>query len=170
MIILGIDPGTRRTGYGIIEWQKDSLPAVRKAGVIRLSEDDGLPDRLHRLHLELEPLFREFRPDVTVIEKIFFGRNADSAFKLGHARGVCLMEAAMHGSRVEEYAARFVKKAVTGNGAADKEHVRLVVTTELRYRPIEMDMDVSDALALAYCYIHQAGIEEKLRRGFGASP
>jgi crossover junction endodeoxyribonuclease RuvC len=162
MIILGIDPGSRRTGFGIIEFR--DRPRCLEAGVLRLKETDPFANRLHQLYLGLNQIYQQFRPDVTVIEKIFFGKNADSAFKLGHARGICLMAAAEGGSAIEEYAAKYVKKAVTGTGAASKEHVRLIVTQVLRYQPTTQDLDVSDALALALCHTHALEVKRQLAR------
>src|SRR5580693_1421864 len=159
MVIMGIDPGTRLTGFGIIEVKERTR--VLSAGVIRLNEKLSLEYRLADLHQQLAALFQKFQPRITVVEKIFYGKNIDSAFKLGHARGVCLMAAAAHQSQVEEYAAKFVKKAITGSGAATKEHVRVIVTQLLRYVPESSEMDVSDALALALCHAHS--LEVKLR-------
>jgi crossover junction endodeoxyribonuclease RuvC len=159
MVILGIDPGTRLTGFGIIE-VKDRA-RVLSADVIRLNEKLSLEHRLAELHRNLAAIFQKFRPQITVVEKIFYGKNIDSAFKLGHARGVCLMTASTYQSQIEEYAAKFVKKAITGSGAATKEHVRLIVTQLLRYVPSTAEMDVSDALALALCHAHS--LEVKLQ-------
>jgi crossover junction endodeoxyribonuclease RuvC len=150
VIILGIDPGTRLTGFGIID--VSTRPRVLTAGVIRLKDNAPLEIRLAELNLQLVELFKKFQPQITVIEKIFYGKNVDSAFKLGHARGVCLMTASQHQSQIEEYAAKYVKKAITGSGASTKEHVRLIVTQLLRYVPESTEMDVSDALALALCH------------------
>ncbi len=166
MIILGIDPGTRRTGFGILE-AVGSRTKVVAAGMIRLMGDDPLEKRLVRLHADLQSLFNEFKPAATVVEKIFFGKNADSAFKLGHARGVCLLAAAANGSNIEEYAARWVKKAVTGSGAASKQHVQMVVTRLLEYRPETTDFDVSDALALALCHARSLEVGRDTARALG---
>jgi crossover junction endodeoxyribonuclease RuvC len=165
MIILGIDPGTRRTGFGVID--VTTRIKVLDSGVIRLAESQSLPLRLATLQLELNALFSKYRPPITVIEQIFFGKNADSAFKLGHARGVCLAVAASYGSQVEEYAAKTVKKAITGNGGADKETVRLIVTRLLNYTPESNDMDVSDALALALCHAQSLAVAQQTARALG---
>lgn len=162
MIILGIDPGTRLTGFGIID--VGERPRVLAAGVIRLKQTATLEHRLADLHGQLAELFKKFQPDVTVIEKIFYGKNVDSAFKLGHARGVCLMTASQHQSKIEEYAAKYVKKAITGSGAAAKEHVRLIVTQLLRYVPESSEMDVSDALALALCHAQSLEVRQQTAR------
>jgi len=162
MVILGVDPGTRLTGFGIIEVKDQSR--VLYAGVIRLNEKQNLENRLADLHSQLVPLFQNYQPQITVVEKIFYSKNIDSAFKLGHARGVCLMTAAAHRSQVAEYAAKFVKKAITGSGAATKEHVRLIVTRLLHYVPESTEMDVSDALALALCHAHSLEVRLQTAR------
>jgi crossover junction endodeoxyribonuclease RuvC len=147
-LILGIDPGSRHTGYGIIAASGDFIEHVAH-GVIHLKDTWSLHERLRVLHVELQQLFVKFKIADTSIEKIFFGKNADSAFKLGHARGVCLLAAAQNGAHVEEYAARFVKKCITGSGAADKEHVQLMIFSMLRIPPQALAFDATDALSLA---------------------
>lgn len=161
-LILGLDPGSRRTGYGLVRANGDDIAFV-EAGVIELREGAPFEERLYRLSLELEKIYSRHVKPVTVVEKIFFGKNADSAFKLGHARGVCLMSAARFGSRVEEYAARFVKKCVTGSGAASKDHVQLVVQALLALKTKPMALDASDALALAITHAREAGNRERIR-------
>lgn len=161
-LILGLDPGSRTTGYGVIAVPSgrtsDGRPVSRDQlihichGVIRLSDSGALADRLKFLHLELQNLFSQYPIKTVVIEKIFFGKSADSAFKLGHARGVALLAAAENGAEIAEYAARKVKKVITGNGAADKVQVQLLVSRILGIRPLESAFDASDALSLAICH------------------
>lgn len=150
-IIIGLDPGSRHTGFGVIRVHGDDLEHVAH-GVINLNDKWSLSERLRVLHLELGQLLQKHATQSVVIEKIFFGKNADSAFKLGHARGVCLLSAALVGAKVDEYAARYVKKAVTGNGGADKQQVQIIVFNLLRVRPVESAFDASDALSLAICH------------------
>lgn len=149
-IIIGIDPGTRVTGYGVIRADGDHLVGL-ECGVIALNEKDSLPRRLAELSKRLKEIFDQFQPDEVVVEQIFLAKNADSAFKLGHARGVCLQAAGLFGAQVFEYATRSVKKAVTGSGAAEKEHVKLVVENLLGLR--SDFLDASDALALAVAHV-----------------
>jgi len=162
-LIFALDPGSRHTGFGVIETQGDRLRHVAH-GVIHLNDKWPLAERLNVLNKELQNLFVKYPAPVTVVEKIFFGKNADSAFKLGHARGVCLMNAAEAGSSVHEYAARYVKKAVTGNGAAEKSHVALVVQTLLNVRLEESGFDASDALALAVCHARVFETERRVQQ------
>lgn len=158
MIIMGIDPGTRFTGVGIIEVNGDGRHAgmnVVHASVIKLPEPAELATRLVALKYKLHDLYQMYCPHHSVVEKIFFARNAESAFKLGHARGVCLMMAADQQSVIAEYAAKFVKKSITGSGAASKEQVRLHIQHQLRYNPSSNEYDITDAIALAVCHARQ---------------
>ena len=149
MIILGIDPGSRFLGYGVVSVQ-NSGPKALDYGVLKFSADLPLSERLHEIGLGVQELFKRFRPDHLSLEKIFLGKNADSAFKLGHARGVIIYEALIAGCEVHEYATRAVKKGIVGNGGAEKEHVRSVLCNLLQI-PMVKSLDASDALAMA-CY------------------
>lgn len=162
-LILGLDPGTRRAGFGLVGVDGNRLTHVEH-GVIRLKETDPLAARLAVLEKALRDIFRRHPITVTVVEQVFLGKNADSAFKLGHARGVCLMAAARHGVTVEEYAARYVKKCVTGSGAASKESVQLVVFQLLGLRgAAQTAFDASDALSLAITHARMGEVQAKLR-------
>jgi crossover junction endodeoxyribonuclease RuvC len=161
-LILGLDPGSRHTGYGVIAADGENLTYVSH-GVIDLKENWSLGERLRVLHLELDAVFAKFAPKTAVIEKIFFGKNADSAFKLGHARGVCLLSATQNGAFVEEYAARFVKKCITGSGAADKGQVQTMVFAHLRVQPIKLAFDATDALSLAVTHARMRGIDKRIK-------
>jgi crossover junction endodeoxyribonuclease RuvC len=160
-LILGLDPGTRRTGFGVIALEKNGLRHVAH-GVIDLPEKRPLGERLHLLAEELDKVFTKHAAACAVIEKIFFGINADSAFKLGHARGVCLMMAARHKADIHEYAARFVKKSVTGSGAATKDQVQLMIGQVLALK-IAPAFDASDALALAVTHSREYEIKLRLK-------
>lgn len=163
-MILGIDPGSRFTGYGIIEVDGDQIAHVHH-GVITLKENWPLFERLRVLHLELGEVFsRHPRVKQVSIEKIFFGKNADSAFKLGHARGVCMLAAALNGATVSEYAARFVKKCITGNGAAGKDQVQLMIFNQLRIQAKELAFDATDALSLAVTHARMRDVNERMQR------
>ncbi|MCB0341983.1 MAG: crossover junction endodeoxyribonuclease RuvC [Pseudobdellovibrionaceae bacterium] len=148
--ILSIDPGTRFTGFAVIDINGDRLVHVMH-GEIAISSKLELPQKLLYLSDKLADILAKNTPDEVAVERVFLGKNADSAFKLGHARGVCLQEAARVGAGVFEYTPREVKKAVTGSGAASKEHVRLIA---LRLLGIASDgrLDASDALAIGICH------------------
>lgn len=167
-LILGIDPGSRLAGYGLIAVDGDCVEHVDH-GVIQLNEKWPLPERLKRLQNELHKLYTQYPVGVTVVEKIFFGKNAASAFVLGHARGVCLLVSAQHGVPVSEYAARYVKKCVTGSGAASKDHVQMVVFNLLRVTPKALSFDASDALSLALAHSRVSESEARVRKAMEGS-
>lgn len=167
-LILGLDPGSRHTGFGVVRVQGDDVSHVDH-GVIDLNERLSLPERLRVLQSELQNLYERHKIHTTVVEKIFFGKNADSAFKLGHARGVCLLVAAQNGAGVAEYAARYVKKCVTGSGAASKDHVQMVVFNLLRVRATGVKLDASDALALALTHARIRETSDRLKRAMEAA-
>lgn len=144
---MGIDPGSRRTGFAIIRTTPHRLEHISH-GVVVLDEKQALPLRLRELGHNLNELLKKYNPHYVVIEKIFLGKNADSAFKLGHARGVATYEACKAGAEVIEYSTREVKKGITGNGASDKLQVRSALEVYLRLKQIQ-HLDASDALALA---------------------
>ena len=157
-VILGIDPGSRLTGWGLVESSSRHSDLVCLGqGVIEINEKWPLSDRLGVLLEELESLVRIHKPDAFSVEKVFFGKNADSAFKLGQARGVVLAVAGRHKRPVFEYATRSAKKMLTGYGAATKEQVQMIVQSLLRVR--ETRLDATDALALAVCHARHAEIK-----------
>ncbi|HRO66755.1 MAG TPA: crossover junction endodeoxyribonuclease RuvC [Pseudobdellovibrionaceae bacterium] len=160
--ILGVDPGSRITGFGVIETDGERLIHVRH-GVILLEEDASFGARLGQLAISIRELLEKHRPQHVVLEKIFLGKNADSAFKLGHARGVLMSEAALAGAEISEYAARQVKKGVTGSGGASKEDVQAVVQNLLAVPHIQR-IDASDALALACYHVFEFRKARLLRR------
>ena len=125
-IILGIDPGSRLTGYGVIKQQGKQLTYLG-SGVIRTAVDD-LPSRLQRIYSGVTEIITQFQPDMLSIEQVFMAKNADSALKLGQARGVAIVAATNQNLPVFEYAARLVKQTVVGIGSADKKQVQHMVT------------------------------------------
>ena len=147
--IIGIDPGSLCTGYGIVNLLGNALtPAAW--GVIRLGDKEPLPDRLFKIHTELSRLIEEHAPTEAAVEKVFLAKNASSALKLGQARGAAILTCRMHGLSVHEYSAKEIKLAVTGYGAASKEQVAGMVSRLLGLR-ITVPADASDALAMAFC-------------------
>lgn len=146
--ILGIDPGSRVTGFGIIDVQGETLTHVAH-GVIELdTKEQDFHGRLAELQQAIFELQEKYQARESVIEKIFLGKNADSAFKLGHARGVVIAELACSGCRIFEYATRSVKKGITGNGGSSKEDVQFVLKQLLGLKQVSR-IDASDALAMA---------------------
>ncbi len=155
MRILGLDPGSSATGYGLIEYRAGTLrPLV--FGVI--SPPRGLPflQRLPHIACALEELLRDHPPDVAAVEDVFMARNSRAALKLGQARGAALVPLLRSGLPVHEYSTRFVKRAVAGYGGAEKEQVRHMVRTLLGLGDRPLTLDASDALAVAICHAHVA--------------
>jgi crossover junction endodeoxyribonuclease RuvC len=150
MIILGIDPGSRFLGFAAIDVDLQGHMKPLDFGVLKFNSKENLSNRLLEIGDGLRDLMNTYKPNHVSLEKIFLGKNADSAFKLGHARGVVIYEALISGAEVFEYATRVVKKGITGNGGSEKEHVRIVVQNLLKLPPIK-SLDASDALAMA-CY------------------
>lgn len=151
-LILGIDPGSRVTGYGVV----NSIGARQEyiaSGCIRTTDKTPLSDKLDEIFSGISEIIDEFMPVEVAIEKIFMARSAESALKLGHARGVAMVAAVNHGLSIHEYEARKVKQALVGTGAASKAQVQHMVMTLLKLpgRPQE---DAADALAIALCHIN----------------
>lgn len=153
MVILGVDPGSWRAGYGLIRAEGLRLYHVAH-GVIRGGATGlPLPQRLARLYRGFLDLMEEYSPEAMAVEALFHSRNARSSLVLGHARGVILLAGVHAGLDVQEYSPLTVKQALTGCGAADKEQVRYMVRAILGL-PQPPPMDASDALAAAVCYAH----------------
>jgi crossover junction endodeoxyribonuclease RuvC len=151
MIILGVDPGTIVTGYGIIELKKNKLSHIT-CGIIKLSASQSLPEKLKIIYTELEVLIKRYKPDEFAIETAFYGKNIQSAMKIGYARGVSLLAAVNNNLPVGEYAPGEIKKAVVGRGSASKEQVAFMIKTLLNLKKLKMKSDESDALAIAVCH------------------
>lgn len=149
MIVLGVDPGSHATGFGVI----NTVPTVRllEGGVIRTSSKAPLAQRLHTIHNALSEVFSRHAIEAMAVEDLFNAKNARSSLILGHARGVILLTGAQAGLEVASYAPREVKMAMTGNGNAAKEQVRFMVMRILGLKE-EPAMDMSDALAVALTF------------------
>lgn len=154
MKVLGIDPGTRRTGWGVVERRRGKLVGIA-AGVIRLREKDPLADRLEVVFDAIGALVDEHRPSVLAVEDVFYAKHASAAIKLGHVRGVVLLLAAKRGLSLAEYAPALVKRTVAGRGAADKRQVARVVAAMLGLHE-ELEIDATDALAVAITHLAAA--------------
>lgn len=153
MKVLGIDPGTRTTGYGIVESHNSRLAPVTY-GTIDNSDREDLSRCFLHIYRGLREVIAHHQPDVVAIENIFYCKNVNSAIKLGEARGVAILAAAEHGLDIFEYTPRKVKQAVVGNGAAEKTQVQLMVKALLGLKQIPAPDDASDALAVAICHAH----------------
>ena len=150
MIVLGIDPGTAAMGYGIVERNGGSLRSV-DYGCLTTSPDLPLPERLREIHATVTELIETHGPDFLAVERLFFSRNAQSAFGVGQARGVVLLAAAQAGIPVREATPNEIKLGVTGYGAADKTQVGRMVAVILQLAEVPTPDDTADALATAIC-------------------
>jgi crossover junction endodeoxyribonuclease RuvC len=148
VIVLGIDPGTAALGYGIVERARGRLREVDH-GCLVTSPDMTLPERLLAIHSLVVELLALHQPDVVAVERLFFSKNVQTAFAVGHARGVVLLAAAEHGTPVREATPNEVKSAITGYGAADKEQVSRMVQLVLGMSERPRPDDAADALAIA---------------------
>jgi len=151
VIILGIDPGSRLTGYGVVRQYGSKFEYIA-SGCIRMTTGE-MPDRLAQIFDGVREIIRQTQPDVFAIEQVFMARNPDSALKLGQARGAAIVAAKFAGLPVFEYSARQVKQSVVGTGAAAKEQVQHMVKTLLKL-PASPQADAADALAVALCHGH----------------
>lgn len=148
-LIIGLDPGSQCTGYGILKLDDGSQLQYRGHGTLIPPRGLEFAARLHSLYEMLDEVFSRWNPSEVIIEKVFLGPNVDSAFKLGHARGLCLAVASRYRCRIREMAPRAVKKAVTGYGAASKDQVSLAIISWLGLETRGIRHDATDALALA---------------------
>lgn len=153
MIILGIDPGTRIAGYGVIE-SNDSGNKIEviEYGEIHMSDKVSLSLRLKTLYEKLSAVIERTVPDECAVESAFYHKNVQSTLKIGHARGVALLAAAQKQIPVSEYSPREIKKAITGSGAASKEQVQFMICSILKIKKTPKFFDSSDALAAAICH------------------
>jgi crossover junction endodeoxyribonuclease RuvC len=160
MIILGLDPGLGTTGWGLIRAEGNRLAHIAN-GQIRTDAAAALPRRLSMLAGQLEALIGEKAPETAAVEEVFVNKNPQSTLKLGQARGVVIMTAARAGLEVGEYAARLVKKAVVGNGNAEKAQVHAMVSRLLPGAQIA-GPDAADALAIAITHAHHLATAKRL--------
>lgn len=153
--IIGIDPGLRRTGWGVIDTLGNSVRFVA-SGSVTSDGDDELARRLVSIHDGLESVLEEYQPDEAAIEQTFVNKDAGATLKLGQARGIALLVPARRGLPVAEYAPNAVKKAIVGAGHAEKQQIRLMVTVLMPKATFNSD-DAADALAIALCHSHHRG-------------
>jgi len=158
--IIGIDPGTMVTGWGVVEAIGDSLNHIAH-GIIATAGAPAQADRLSLIYRGIEEVIQLYRPDGISLERVFFARNAQSALKLGQARGVALLAAAHRGVTVNEYAAAEIKMAVVGYGQASKEQVQKMVAALLHVAE-KMAADAADALAAAICHLHRQSFHSRV--------
>lgn len=155
MIILGVDPGTAITGYGLIQSDGQELGLI-DYGAIRTPAEWSLPRRLEHIYRELTALIVKYQPTDAVVEKLFFSKNVRTALSVGQARGVALLAAAEAGISIHEYTPLQIKQAVVGYGRAEKNQIQQMVKMLLQLDTIPEPDDAADALAVAICHAHSA--------------
>jgi crossover junction endodeoxyribonuclease RuvC len=159
MQVIGIDPGTAITGYGLVKDDGNGSLTVVDYGVIQTSAQLPMTQRLLTLHRQLVDVLNLHRPDSGAVEKLFFQKNVRTAISVGQARGVALLALAEADMPVAEYAPSEVKQSVTGYGGADKNQVQQMVRALLNLQDIPKPDDAADALAVAICHLHSAKMQ-----------
>lgn len=162
-LILGLDPGSHITGYGLVREIAGNLRCEAFGILQAIDGSKNLSDRLLTIGKGLEEILRSYKPDSAAVEKTFFAKNADSTTKLGHARGVCLYELAKAKVKIFEYSPTEVKRSLVGSGRAGKDQVQFMVQALLGLPPMS-PFDMSDALALAIHHARIATTQEKLKQ------
>ncbi len=158
MLVLGVDPGTAITGYGLVR-QEEELSLV-DCGAILTPAGTPLPDRLLAIHTALTALVERYRPEAVAVEELFFSKNVRTAMNVGQARGVVLLAAAQAALRVYEYKPAEVKQAVAGYGGAPKEQMQEMVRLLLDLDRVPEPDDAADAVAVAICHLHSARLRQ----------
>lgn len=153
MRVLGVDPGTAVTGYGVVDAAPPRIGRLVECGVLRTRPRDALPGRLRAVHQGVLEIIQRHRPDVVAVEGVFYGANARTTVVLGHARGVILLAAALAGVPVVEYSPAMIKKTVVGRGAALKPQVGYMVARLLNLREAPAPADAADGVAVALAHL-----------------
>ncbi|MGD2155950.1 MAG: crossover junction endodeoxyribonuclease RuvC [Anaerolineales bacterium] len=154
MLVIGIDPGTASTGYGLVAEDEGGNLSVIDFGVIKTSSKKSMPQRLLELYTQILNIANHHRPDSSAVEQLFFQRNVRTAMTVGQARGVALLALAQANLPVSEYTPLEIKQAVVGYGGADKHQVQQMVSALLNLNEIPKPDDAADALAVAICHLH----------------
>lgn len=163
MFVLGLDPGLSRCGYGVVEQVDRRRCRAIAAGVLRTDPALGVPRRLAALQAEVRRLFRDHRPAAVAVERVLFSANARTAIPVAQAAGVAMVEAVAAGCEVVEYSPNQVKKAIAGDGGADKEQVERMVQRLLGVTTPLRPVDAADAMALALCHLAHAPLSKSLK-------
>ena len=156
MLVLGIDPGTANTGYGVVRGDKAGLVSLVECGVIRTRPRDPLPARLGEIYDGVTQLIARHRPDALSVEDVFYSRNVRTTVVLGHARGIILLAGHQAKLDIHEFPPAEIKKAVVGSGAATKEQVQFMLTRLLRLKAVPQPSDAADGVAAALAYLMSA--------------
>jgi crossover junction endodeoxyribonuclease RuvC len=158
VLVLGIDPGTANTGYGVVRGGSGTSPTLIECGVIRTRARDPLPARLREIYEGVLELIDRHAPDALSVEGVFYSRNVRTTVVLGHARGVILLAAEQRGLMVNELAPAEIKKCVVGTGSASKEQVQFMLTRLLRLKTVPQPTDAADGVAAALACLMSSGI------------
>ncbi|WP_096084902.1 crossover junction endodeoxyribonuclease RuvC [Agaribacterium haliotis] len=162
-LVLGVDPGSRKTGFAVLD-ASAAKPVYVASGLIRIPSELSLPERLAYIYDNMLLVIDKYRPTHCAIEDVFMANNARSALKLGQARGAAIVAASCRGLAISEYEARKVKQSVVGTGAADKTQVQHMVTSLLKLSAVPQE-DAADALAVALCHINSERTLAQLKPG-----
>jgi crossover junction endodeoxyribonuclease RuvC len=163
MLVIGIDPGTASTGFGLVREDSAGNLSLVDYGVIQTLPGQSMPGRLLSLYHEIQHLLTLHRPEISAVEKLFFQRNVTNALTVGQARGVALLALAESGLPIGEYTPMEVKQAVAGYGGADKNQVQQMVRALLGLAETPKPDDAADALAVAICHLHSARMQALAR-------
>jgi crossover junction endodeoxyribonuclease RuvC len=156
MIVLGVDPGTAITGWGVVREETDGQPMLVDYGTIQTPASAPMPERLGQIFQQVKSLIEHHRPEDVAVEAVFFGKNVRTALSVGQARGVVLLAAALADRPVHEYTPLQVKQAISGYGGADKAQVQQMTALLLGLEAVPTPDDAADAIAVAICHLQSA--------------
>ena len=162
MKVLGIDPGSETLGWGVVEGS-DLKYALVDYGTVKSSPKESFSKRLLKIHDGVEAVINQFQPDVISVEEAFYATNVKVALKLGQVRGVVLLVGEKQHLEISEFSPRLIKQTVTGYGNAEKQQVQEMVRVLLKLKSIPQPHDAADALAIAICHFHHAGVQNRIR-------
>lgn len=163
MKVLGIDPGSETLGWGVVEGSGLKYQLI-DYGTVKSSPKETFPKRLLKIYDGVEAVIREFQPDVISVEEAFYATNVKVALKLGQVRGVVLLLGEQAKLEIAEYAPRLIKQTVVGYGNAEKHQVQEMVRVLLRMQKAPEPHDAADALAIAICHFHHAGVQDRIKQ------
>lgn len=161
MKVLGIDPGSQTLGWGVVEGSGLKYSLI-DFGTVKSSPKDSFSKRLLKIYDGVEAVIAKFQPDVLSVEEAFYANNVKVALKLGQVRGVILLLGEKNGLEISEFAPRLIKQTVVGYGNAEKHQVQEMVRLLLRMKSVPQPHDAADALAIAICHFHHAGLQNRI--------
>lgn len=165
MLVIGIDPGTAITGYGLVRESEDGTLEAVEYGAIKTPANSPMPKRLVLLYETLNEILDQHRPDNSAVEMLFFQRNVKTAITVGQGRGVVLLALAQADVPIAEYTPLEIKQAITGYGGADKRQMQEMVRTLLSLEETPRPDDAADALAVAICHLHSIKMQDLMQKG-----